>query len=161
MPKPIDSENVIAWLNAQIEKAQGGWLHDYGFPTNVIAALTDVKRFVKNLPTIEPEALLIPKEVSATDIDKLTEMIKGSVHVGAPGGARKLMQDAPAVNRWIPCNERLPEQEVRVLLFAADEVYVGELTDIKDLFDTDIGFMKNGHVTHWMPIPEPPKEDET
>lgn len=31
------------------------------------------------------------------------------VHVGAPGGARKLMQDAPAVNRWIPCSERLPE----------------------------------------------------
>lgn len=58
---------------------------------------------------------------------------------------------------WIPCNERLPEQEVRVLLFAADEVYVGELTDIKDLFDTDIGFMKNGHVTHWMPMPDSPE----
>lgn len=55
MPKPIDSENVIAWLNVQIEKVRGGWLHDYGFPTNVIVALTDVKRFVKNLPTIEPE----------------------------------------------------------------------------------------------------------
>ena len=53
--KPIDSENVIAWLNAQIEKVRGGWLHDYGFPTNVIAELTDVKRFVKNLPTIEAE----------------------------------------------------------------------------------------------------------
>lgn len=55
MPKLIDSENVIAWLNVQIEKVQGGWLKDYGFPTNVIAALTDAKRFVKNLPKIEPE----------------------------------------------------------------------------------------------------------
>ena len=55
MAKPIDSENVIAWLNAQIEKVQGGWLHDYGFPTNVIAALTETKQFVKNLPTAEPE----------------------------------------------------------------------------------------------------------
>jgi hypothetical protein len=53
--RPIDSENVIAWLNVQIEKVQLGWLHDYGFPTNVIAELTEVKRFVKNLPTIEPE----------------------------------------------------------------------------------------------------------
>ena len=51
--KPIDSENVIAWLNVQIEEVRGGLLHDYGFPTNVIVALTDVKRFVKNLPTIE------------------------------------------------------------------------------------------------------------
>lgn len=55
MTELIDSENVIAWLNAQIEKAQGGWLHDYGFPTNVIVALTDAKRFVNNLPTIEAE----------------------------------------------------------------------------------------------------------
>ena len=61
--------------------------------------------------------------------------------------------------RWIPCSERLPEQEVRILLFAAGEVYLGELTDIKELFDTDIGFMKNGHVTHWMPLPEPPEKE--
>ena len=67
MPNPIDSENVIAWLNAQIEKVQGGWLHDYGFPTNVIAALTDVKRFVKNLPTIEPEEPTIEPEVRHGD----------------------------------------------------------------------------------------------
>lgn len=55
--KPIDSENVIEWLNVLIEKVRGGWLHDYGFPTNVIVALTDLKRFVKNLPTIELEVL--------------------------------------------------------------------------------------------------------
>ena len=60
---------------------------------------------------------------------------------------------------WIPCSERLPEQEVRILLFAAGEVYVGELTDIKDVFDTDIGFMTIGHVTHWMPLPEPPESE--
>jgi hypothetical protein len=24
------------------------------------------------------------------------------VHVGSPGGARKLMEDAPAVQQWIP-----------------------------------------------------------
>ena len=29
------------------------------------------------------------------------------VHVGTPGGARKLMQDAPAVNRWIPAGADL------------------------------------------------------
>ena len=51
--RPIDSENVIAYLNAQIEKVQAGWLHDYGFPTNVIAALTDAKNLVRNLPTID------------------------------------------------------------------------------------------------------------
>lgn len=38
------------------------------------------------------------------------------VHVGAAGGARKLMQDAPAVNRWIPCIERMPEQNRMVIV---------------------------------------------
>lgn len=36
------------------------------------------------------------------------------VHVGEPGGARKLMVDAPEVKlepQWIPCNERLPYAE--------------------------------------------------
>lgn len=74
--------------------------------------------------------------------------------------ARKCIENALSVNRWIPVEDDLPEQEVRILLFAGGEVYVGELTDIKDLYDTDIGFMKSGHVTHWMPLPEPPKEDD-
>lgn len=55
MPELIERDNVIAYLNAQMEKVRSGWLHDYGFPTNVIASLTDVKNLVKNLPTIEPE----------------------------------------------------------------------------------------------------------
>jgi hypothetical protein len=76
MPNPIDSENVIAWLNAQIEKVQGGWLHDYGFPTNVIAALTDVKRFVKNLPTIEPEEPTIEPGVRLIDANALKAKLK-------------------------------------------------------------------------------------
>lgn len=54
-PKLIERDNVIAYLNVQIEKVQSGRLHDYGFPTNVIASLTDVKNLVRNLPTIEPE----------------------------------------------------------------------------------------------------------
>ena len=36
------------------------------------------------------------------------------VHVGEPGGARKLMVDAPEVKsepKWIPVSERLPEKE--------------------------------------------------
>ena len=53
----IERDNVIAYLNAQIEKAQQGWLHDYGFPTSVIASLTDAKNLVKNLPTIEAEPI--------------------------------------------------------------------------------------------------------
>ena len=37
------------------------------------------------------------------------------VHVGAPGGARKLMQDAPAVNCWILVEDDLPKNRVNVI----------------------------------------------
>jgi hypothetical protein len=32
------------------------------------------------------------------------------VHQGPPGGARKLMEDAPAVDRWIPVTKNMPEE---------------------------------------------------
>ena len=57
MPELIERNNVIAYLNAQIEKVRSGLLHDYGFPTNIIASLTNAKNLVKNLPTIEAESV--------------------------------------------------------------------------------------------------------
>lgn len=69
------------------------------------------------------------------------------VHVGAPGGARKLMVDAPAVNRWIPCCESLPEDGEEVLCYSSDW---GAVVTYRDRFDLI-------HVTHWMPLPSPPE----
>lgn len=107
------------------------------------------------MDVIDRDAVLldINEEIEANQEYPEDKLIRKGLRI-----ARKCIENALAVNRWIPCSERMPEQEVRILLFAAGEVYVGELTDIKDLYDTDIGFMKSGHVTHWMPLPEPPKE---
>lgn len=89
------------------------------------------------------------------------------VHVGAPGGARKLMQDAPAVNRWIPCSERLPEKNVEVLAYSP---YWGKIVVamwggeywLEQWTDDDL---EQSEITHWMPLPEPPEsevqDDET
>ena len=33
------------------------------------------------------------------------------VHKGPPGGARKLIEDAPVVDRWIPVTEKLPDEK--------------------------------------------------
>lgn len=49
---------------------------------------------------------LIDREALIAEYDR--------VHVGPPGGARKLMVNAPEVKpepKWIPCSERLPEKE--------------------------------------------------
>lgn len=59
-------------------------------------------------------------------------------------------------NQWIPVTERLPEEDVRVL------VWVGENSCNFPMIDTDR--IHNGrwvrwdrYITHWMPLPEPPK----
>ena len=45
---------------------------------------------------------LIDKEKLIAEYDRL--------HQGPPGGARKLMEDAPVVDRWIPVTEKMPEE---------------------------------------------------
>ena len=59
------------------------------------------------------------------------------------------------VNEWISVKDRLPEEKTRVLVFVPH-------SSIK--IDTDrivgrIWVRWNGHITHWMPLPEPPEEE--
>lgn len=70
------------------------------------------------------------------------------------------IENAPAVNRWISCSERLPEYGEYVLFIRKNcEVYVGYY-DEKNTWNTDYQWFIGEDVTHWMPLPEPPKEDE-
>lgn len=66
--------------------------------------------------------------------------------------------DYKAVQRWIPVTERLPEEAVRVL------VWLRKGSSDYTQMDTDRRYRARwvrwgSCVTHWMPVPEPPKED--
>lgn len=67
------------------------------------------------------------------------------------------VRQAPAVNRWIPCSERLTEDNcytlVAVLFDEIYEVYIAA-------FRGDGWHTVEGYVTHWMPMPEPPEGGE-
>lgn len=61
--------------------------------------------------------------------------------------------------RWIPVEERLPKPETDVLSF---RIY-GSFSQISEVIINEM--KKNGEwcyegVTHWMPLPEPPKDGE-
>lgn len=64
-------------------------------------------------------------------------------------------------SRWISVEEALPEPETCVLVFSgfdgARYQCTGFLSDGKWLYDHDDTEIPR--VTHWMPLPEPPKEE--
>ena len=82
----------------------------------------------------------------------------------------KRLRELDEKQRWIPVTERLPEKTIDVLLYFGGKyknqavgfwhgceecgaVYWCAYTD--DGFYTDCDYKP----THWMPLPEPPKED--
>ena len=69
-------------------------------------------------------------------------------------------------NKWIPVKERLPESQKRVLAVCkSGKIFVGEFVDlgwrtlwrIRTARDSTKEITQI--VTHWMPLPEPPKGD--
>lgn len=92
---------------------------------------------------------------------------------------RDLIDGAPAADvepkrKWIPVTERLPEQEGRYLVvhpihnrFPWITVMYFGVPDGYDkgicfyIADDEWGDSPCDCVTHWMPLPEPPKEDKS
>lgn len=80
--------------------------------------------------------------------------------------------------KWIPVSERLPEKDGRYLVFKrhwnntwfdvlgfaknGERVSKYDLENAKDVwygYDSEYGYFSVDSVTHWMPLPEVPKED--
>jgi len=62
--------------------------------------------------------------------------------------------------KWISIKDRLPPPEIEVLLFQPRfGCCVGSLQEWGDFTDCVEG-LTMPNVTHWMPLPEPPKENE-
>lgn len=104
------------------------------------------------------------------DIDRGPECIACSYLDGY-----EILKSVPAVNRWIPCSERLPEVDVPVLTYDGKYVMVerhiewidADGEELKGEWWIDgiegdnyycVG-LRDGAATHWMPLPEPPEKE--
>ena len=61
--------------------------------------------------------------------------------------------------RWISVKERLPEVYKTVLTYGKHGVLVDYYSGEKSELGNPLFMIMGAKVTHWMPLPEPPKED--
>ena len=66
---------------------------------------------------------------------------------------KTLAENYKAHNRWIPVTERLPEKYTAVV------VYSKAKGRGLDFIGSNGNWYKTLNVTHWMPLPEPPKSE--
>lgn len=73
---------------------------------------------------------------------------------------RRELKARMAKPRWIPVTERLPDAGKRVLCYCRANIYevMKMRTDGDWVYDTNHVYM-HSFVTHWMPLPQPPKEE--
>ena len=74
--------------------------------------------------------------------------------------AEKLISNGVTVQEWIPVTDRLPEERVNCIVhykhaYCNNDGYwaIGSCFYDGEKFQTNLAYK----VTHWMPIPEPPK----
>lgn len=122
------------------------------------------------------------KYILEEDAIKTTWMILNGLgyyegdNVSLVNDVRDVFDTAPSVDvperpGWISVNERLPKDEKDVLAYygfkhdgvLSDQRFIGTLCYFR--FDPNPHWQHEGQgkltVTHWMPLPEPPKKEET
>lgn len=102
------------------------------------------------------------EKFSDTGAPAVSEMGKG--YVLGIAAALRVVKKAPAVNRWIPCSERLPDNGVAVLVYTGEnnfKVWLAEYSKYMEVWTLAGNYVpiKKNNVSYWMPLPEPPEKE--
>lgn len=110
------------------------------------------RQIVEALPSAQPEQRMR---------DKIIDLLYAE-NVRSDCGIERLADEICAIDpaRWIPVSDRLPEEEVQVLV--TDDAGGLATIDVDcGYFDKEYGrfeWFHSQNVTAWMPLPEPYKE---
>lgn len=108
--------------------------------------LVDKKKLIRNILRIFDKHINASAEYPA-ELFEIKRELLGIIEI------EQSFFTQDSVNRWIPCSERLPEDNcytlVAVLFDEIYEVYIAA-------FRGDGWHTVEGYVTHWMPMPELP-----
>lgn len=96
--------------------------------------------------------------------EKLVEIIQNSVggcaRYWAEVIADGLIANGVTVQKWISVKDRLPERYKYILLWDTmdRDIFMGVLDDKREWYVP--GYDEPFNITHWMPLPEAPKEGD-
>ena len=97
--------------------------------------------------------------------EKLVELLESARYWGSNTSeeiADTLLENGVTVQEWISVDDRLPEEKANCIVyykhaFCDDENHIGICVCFYDGDEFQMDFAHK--VTHWMPIPESPKEE--
>jgi hypothetical protein len=93
-----------------------------------------------------------------TDREKLIDLMKESGVAFPISTANFLIANGVTVQQWIPVTERLPENDQYALCVMEDGSFrVFQWNYIDWMWNDGNEWWQEKDVTHWMPLPEPPK----
>ena len=92
--------------------------------------------------------------------EKLIELLKQIKYVSVENAANILIDNGVTVQEWISVDDRLPEEKVNCIVhykhaYCDNDDYWAIGTCFYDGEKFQIGLAYK--VTHWMPLPQPPK----
>ena len=80
----------------------------------------------------------------------------------AENAIEKIKAEGYAVQKWIPCSERMPEKDAAVLICGCRHIVTAYFDAVKGVFrlteDDNLYYLQE-KVTHWMPLPPAPESE--
>lgn len=111
--------------------------------------LTEITRLL-----LEMRDNCVPKAGDAHDDPKRTEKYD------ALNAAIDLINNPSMLPKWISVKDRLPEEEKEVLCYLGNSIAKLMVVAFRRCGEWYFDGWPCPTVTHWMPLPKPPKEDE-
>lgn len=91
-------------------------------------------------------------------LDRATEIFRFDAWENTDKIADHLIANGVTIQKWIPVSERLPEDNERVIAYRPMEADASAYKYCVMWGWSVKVSMRHGGITHWMPLPEPPKE---
>lgn len=136
-------DNIYDGYNSEREK------RDQRVSEVLDSIIAEIKSDYENMRTPMPKELVLTCKLDKEQMQRLKEQIESA----------KMSIESVKESKWIKCSEQEPPGKTSVLIYDGESIITGFYEKEKQIYDLSANEIKDSDlVTHWMPLPEPPKE---